>query len=449
MRPARNDLVGLAGPALLARESDERLVALVHDGDENAFAAIVGRYRAPLERVCRRTLPAARAEDALQQAFASAYVALSRGVQPAALRPWLTTIAHNAAINELRDRQPESLEVVRELGDDEVPHDIVTRRESLRSVMRAVVDLPSRQRPVIVRQEFGGDSQQQIAGDLGLTIGAVRQLAHRARCSIRAAAAALMPAPLLQRLPWLSGPFDGTELVAGSALAVAAKTAAAILAAGAAGAASAAGAAGGAVELTAARVPVAVAHAPAKSAPQHRAAARPAGAARVPASSGEAARATTGRRSTAGRPHRARPHAPTAERDRSAGVAPSAVAPAAQPAAASPPVGAPAPEPTQHADGEHGTTGSEPESGHSNHNGHGGSGQGRGGASSGAAAVSGSGSLDAGASSAPAADAQHAAEVQDEPEPAPEIEDEVKAHPDSSGGRSGPSSPDPPPGPNS
>ncbi|HEV7884737.1 MAG TPA: sigma-70 family RNA polymerase sigma factor [Solirubrobacteraceae bacterium] len=442
MSLARNDLVGLAGPALLARESDERLVALVHDGDENAFAAIVDRYRASLERVCRRTLSPARAEDALQQAFASAYVALSRGVQPAALRAWLTTIAHNAAINELRDRQPESLEVGRELGDDEVPHDIVTRRESLRSVMRAVVDLPSRQRQVIVRQEFGGDSQEQIAGELGLTIGAVRQLAHRARCSIRAAAAALTPAPLWHRLSWLSGPCEGTELVAGSALAVAAKTAVAILVVGVAG---------GAAELTAARAPAllppaattATATATAKSAPHRRAAARPAGAARVPASFGATARATTGRASTAGRPHGDRPQAPTATRHRTAGVAPSSVAPAAQPAAATPPARVPAVEPTPDPHGgDHGIAGSEPGPGHGDHKRHGGSGHGRGGTSSGAAAVSGPGSPDTAAIPAPAADIDHVAEVEDEPQPVPEM-DEVKVESDSSRGRNGSTSSEP------
>ena len=53
---------------LLRTQSDERLVALARAGHDRAFEAIVERYRRPLLRACRRILPEARAEDALQQA---------------------------------------------------------------------------------------------------------------------------------------------------------------------------------------------------------------------------------------------------------------------------------------------------------------------------------------------------------------------------------------------
>jgi hypothetical protein len=104
---------------LLAGASDERLVALAHAGDEQAFAAIVERYRAPLLRYCRGFVSGAAAEDAVQQTFINAYSALSRDDDsrvPAALRPWLYRIAHNAALNVARDPQagldelPENLE---------------------------------------------------------------------------------------------------------------------------------------------------------------------------------------------------------------------------------------------------------------------------------------------------------------------------------------------------
>jgi RNA polymerase sigma-70 factor (ECF subfamily) len=71
--------------------ADERLVALARAGDEHAFAVIVERYRAPLLAYCRRLVPGATAEDALQQTFINAYAALSRADAraPVALRPWL------------------------------------------------------------------------------------------------------------------------------------------------------------------------------------------------------------------------------------------------------------------------------------------------------------------------------------------------------------------------
>jgi DNA-directed RNA polymerase specialized sigma24 family protein len=52
----------------------------------------------------------------------------------------------------------------------------------------AVRALPDSQREVIVRHAFDGDSHERIAADLGVTAGAIRQLAFRARGTLRAAA---------------------------------------------------------------------------------------------------------------------------------------------------------------------------------------------------------------------------------------------------------------------
>ena len=96
------------GMRLLAGASDERLVALAHAGDEQAFAAIVERYRAPLLRYCRGFVLRRRGRGRVQQTFINAYAALSRDDDarvPAALRPWLYRIAHNAALNVARDPQ--------------------------------------------------------------------------------------------------------------------------------------------------------------------------------------------------------------------------------------------------------------------------------------------------------------------------------------------------------
>jgi RNA polymerase sigma factor (sigma-70 family) len=177
-------------PAALAAASDARLVALTRAGDERAFAAIVDRYRGPLARQCRRFLPAAAAEDALQQTFINAHASLTNDAAtlPLALKPWLYRIARNAALNIARDPQsalgpvPDDL-----LGRDE-PADVFARREWFGTFVEAIGALPDSQRQVIVRHAFGGDSHEAIAADLGMTAGAIRQLAYRARGTLRAAA---------------------------------------------------------------------------------------------------------------------------------------------------------------------------------------------------------------------------------------------------------------------
>jgi RNA polymerase sigma factor (sigma-70 family) len=186
MRSAQHQL----SPAALAAASDARLVALTRAGDERAFTAIVGRYGGPLGRYCRRFLSATAADDALQQTLINAHASLTSeaAALPLALKPWLYRIARNAALNIARDPQsglgpvPDDL-----LGRDE-PEDVVARRERFDGFLSAIGALPDSQRQVIVRHAFGGDSHEAIAADLGMTAGAIRQLAYRARGTLRAAA---------------------------------------------------------------------------------------------------------------------------------------------------------------------------------------------------------------------------------------------------------------------
>ena len=237
---AEGEGVRVAPRVLLGGASDERLVALARAGDEQAFAAIFERYRGPLLRYCRGFLPAAVAEDALQQTFINAYAALSgeAGHAPVSLRPWLYRIAHNAALNLARDPQAGLEQLPESLDGVERPDEVVQRRERLRRVVGAVTALPPKQRQVIVRAALDGDSHERIATDLGMSAGAIRQLAHRARRTVREAAAALLPAPLLRLLPWGANVAEAPITGGGAAVA---KVAAAVVVMGAAG--------GGAVEV--------------------------------------------------------------------------------------------------------------------------------------------------------------------------------------------------------
>jgi len=209
--------------ALLRTQTDERLLVLAKAGHERAFEAIVQRYRRPLLRHCRRVLPEARAEDALQQTLLAAWTALRRGDDIAELRPWLYRIAHNSSLNALRvsgydyDELAESVRVV------DAPEDELERRAVVRQTLAGIAALPEAQREALLRTVIEGASQQHIAQELGLSHGAVRQLVHRARTSLRTAATAVVPLPLAG---WLAGMGTGgaapitarmAELAAGAA----------------------------------------------------------------------------------------------------------------------------------------------------------------------------------------------------------------------------------------
>ena len=175
----------LLSSAFLRTQSDARLARLAAQGYERAFEAIVERYRKPLQRYCRALVGEARAEDAVQQSFLNAWSALGGGAQVGELRPWLYRIAHNAAVDTLR-RATEELELPEGLASTADPHRDVERRALLAQTLSGVAELPDRQRLALLATVVDGRHQADVARELGLSHGAVRQLVHVARCTLRA-----------------------------------------------------------------------------------------------------------------------------------------------------------------------------------------------------------------------------------------------------------------------
>jgi RNA polymerase sigma factor (sigma-70 family) len=200
--------------SLLAAQSDRRLVELVGAGHERAFEVLVQRYRNELLRYCRRMgLSDSRAEDAVQHALLQAWLALERGVEVRELRPWLYRIVHNTAVNIVR-RSPEDHRPLTDAGAVESATEVefdLERAIAVRDALTDVAALPPMQREAIILSAMDGRSHDEVASALGITHGAVRGLLYRARSTLRGAAAALTPQPLIS---WLCG---GAARVAPSA----------------------------------------------------------------------------------------------------------------------------------------------------------------------------------------------------------------------------------------
>jgi RNA polymerase sigma factor (sigma-70 family) len=227
----------LAGASLLRLQDDDRLVALAREGHDPAFAAIVDRYGPQLERYCARLLGPGRAEDAVQQAFVNAHAAMKASDQELALKPWLYRIAHNASLNILRASKGEDEALDEDRAGATLTTDVVELRERLRETLASIQALPAAQRDALLLRELEGRSHEEIAVALGVTAGGARQHLHRARMSLRAAASAITPYPLLSRI-LTAAAADGrsADLVSGAGMGLGAgavKAAAGVLAAGA------------------------------------------------------------------------------------------------------------------------------------------------------------------------------------------------------------------------
>jgi RNA polymerase sigma factor (sigma-70 family) len=181
---------------LLRTQSDARLAGLAARGSDRAFEAIVERYRRPLHRYCRRVLPEARAEDAVQTTFLKAWTSMREGTEVADLKPWLYRIARNAALDNARKAGYAYEELTDALRTTPGPEAEAEQRRVIRETLTGVAGLPESQREALLRTA-AGHSRVDIARELDLSEGAVRQLVHRARTTLRAAATALTPAPFL------------------------------------------------------------------------------------------------------------------------------------------------------------------------------------------------------------------------------------------------------------
>src|SRR3954470_12615372 len=175
--------------------SDQRLLlAAAQAGDERAFQLLIEPYRHALQVHCYRMLGSAQdAEDLAQETLLRAWRALPRFEPRAQFQTWLYRIATNACLDELerRPRRPELIDPFpdRPVGEAEAPvYDPAARyaiREGMElALVRAIQELPGRQRPVLIFRDVLGWSAPEVAELLESTVASVNSALQRARATI-------------------------------------------------------------------------------------------------------------------------------------------------------------------------------------------------------------------------------------------------------------------------
>jgi RNA polymerase sigma factor (sigma-70 family) len=166
--------------------SDERLAALVADGDERAFETLYERYREPIGRYCRSIVHHTEdARDAQQNAAIAALAALRRCPPTGKVKPWLYRIAHNESIDVLRRRR------AHEELSDETPSQLEPQ-ERLVSWEALLIDLrslPERQRAALLLRELAGLEYDEIGIALETTGVGARKVVFEARAALHETAA--------------------------------------------------------------------------------------------------------------------------------------------------------------------------------------------------------------------------------------------------------------------
>src|SRR2546421_5012626 len=188
-------------------DMDQRLLlACAQAGDERAFRRLVEPYRHALEVHCYRMLGSAHdAEDLAQEPLLRAWRALERFEPRVQFQTWLYRIATNACLDELarRPRRPELIDPFpdRPLDETQAPLYDPEARYALRegielALVRAIQQLPGRQRPVLIFRDVLGWSAPEVAELLDSTVASVNSALQRARATIEEHLPAPEPAAL-------------------------------------------------------------------------------------------------------------------------------------------------------------------------------------------------------------------------------------------------------------
>lgn len=162
--------------------TDDILVTLYIDGNNNAFDVLLERYKDKLFSYIYFIVRSREvAEDLFQETFVKAIVTLQQGrYQPdGKFSAWITRIAHNLVIDLFRQERSENV-----ISNDETEVDLlnsaslsegtvetqIVNTQVLKDVRRLVSELPDCQREVVFMRYYQNLSFKDIAEITGVSI---------------------------------------------------------------------------------------------------------------------------------------------------------------------------------------------------------------------------------------------------------------------------------------
>jgi RNA polymerase sigma-70 factor (ECF subfamily) len=179
-----------------SRTNETALVARIRSGDEAACEALVHEYGPRMLAVARRFLSCHEdCNDAVQDAFISAFRAIDSFGGTSSLGTWLHRVVVNASLMKLRRRKSEqSIEsLLPQFAADghhiaRIEADAFAKASATetRAWVRQSIDrLPEACRAVLLLRDIEGRDTEETAEILNCTVANVKTRLHRARQALR------------------------------------------------------------------------------------------------------------------------------------------------------------------------------------------------------------------------------------------------------------------------
>lgn len=179
-------------------QRDETLAREAQQGNSDAFAILVDRYKSRVYRTLYQVVGDDQdAQDLAQEVFLKVYRNLVNYRGDAAFPTWLHRLTINLALDWLRARKRRPLQVpltpppdqegpVRELpSGDATPEDVLIRQDRQQQVRDAIHNLPPDYREVVVLHHMHHLSYQQISDRIGAPVRTVETRLYRARAMLK------------------------------------------------------------------------------------------------------------------------------------------------------------------------------------------------------------------------------------------------------------------------
>ncbi len=178
---------------------DERLAELFADGDAAAFEALVQRYSRPLYNFGYRTLgDRDLAAEVVQDTFVRLYRMLPTRKTDLPLRPFIYRVAHNRAVDLLRERKALTFSQLEREDDEEspveslpdpapLPAELAEHHDLQRILQAAIAALPPRYRQVVALRYTTDLTFAEIAAALEMPENTAKTLFQRAKAMLRKA----------------------------------------------------------------------------------------------------------------------------------------------------------------------------------------------------------------------------------------------------------------------
>jgi len=167
----------------------------VDEGDEQAFAMLMDRYKKPVyHMVLKMVRNVDDAEDLTIEAFAKAFKNLHRFKKDFTFSTWLFRIATNNAIDFIRKKRLNTMSLNTSYTDDNGeavsidvkdgnlnPQEEAIKSQKIELIQMFVTKLPAKYQRLVRLRYFQELSYDEIAKELEAPLGTVKAQLHRAR----------------------------------------------------------------------------------------------------------------------------------------------------------------------------------------------------------------------------------------------------------------------------